>query len=136
MGGRDSSRWTLRGVAGLLIMLGGLATVSAIEPSPERQFIFFVGAMNLIAGIGLLRQQPGWRTLALGVLWLQLVGSIIAAAWLFATSSPLVLDLPGTAVLLDGSLRAIPLAVVVGLCAYCLWALRRPQVKALFPART
>lgn len=136
MGGQDSSRWKSRGVAGLLIVLGSLAMVSALEPTPDRQFIVFFGAVNLLAGIGLLRQQPGWRTLALGVLWLQLVGSICFAVWLFATGSPLDLYMPGIAVSLNGGLRAAPLAILCGLYTYGLWALRRPKIEPLSVART
>jgi len=128
----DSSRGLIAVVAVPFLVGGGLALVSALYPSPNSQASLLLGVLNLGVGVGLLMKRPGWRGAALVVLALQLAGTILLAAMLISTDSPLTLGLLNRAVQLDGGLDALLLSVLSAIEVASLVILTRPSVRHAF----
>lgn len=130
------SLWVLRAVAAVFVSGGVLALVMSFYPSPSSHYVLWLGLTDLVVGIGLLRRGGPWRSVAVLVLWLQLVvfGGIIVS--LFVTNEPLVIGLPWFSLLFEGAPRLVPIAVLALVGLLTLWALTRPGVARELAAHT
>jgi hypothetical protein len=121
-------------VAGLFFALGLNALAMSIIGLYRGTGGVSLGALNLLVGLGLLRQDPYWRRWALAACWLGIAGTgIILAALVFGTPAQLTASLYGRPVSQMPRSHAFTL-VLAGLAvtAWQLWVLRRPSVRALF----
>ena len=125
MNGRIWHRWSARAVAALFMTVGCLAIVAGFVDASSRQGFWLVGALNVATAIGLLLERPAWRTVAVVILSLELIGTLIFAAQLLGTHSGLIVGVPGHYVVFRNGLRALVLAGVAGVESGCLWVLMR-----------
>ena len=102
--------------------------------------MFVVGFVTLVAGIGLLRRRAWARVMVIAMMWINILGHVIATAVPFfgdssgtAQAPPLVLDARGELVV-----YFLVLMLVVAICLASAWVIRLLQsleVRREFGAR-
>ncbi|GIW29989.1 MAG: hypothetical protein KatS3mg071_0163 [Meiothermus sp.] len=123
-----------------LKIVAALFIVSGVFSALDIVFSLFRGSLNLdlgvlfiFVGLGLLRLQPLWHTLALLFTGLTLVGILVFLIWVILDSRPPSLEVFGQTV--NHSAREVALvlgALYFALEAWKLYVLTRRDVKQLF----
>jgi hypothetical protein len=121
-------------VVAFLFILGGVFSLIEVIVSLMHSYINInFGVLGLFIGPGLLRLSRGWRTCALVLLWIAMIGIAIVAVLFMTISGPLDFKLFGQKVGHASKELGLVLAAVV--FALALWQYRvltRSDVRRLF----
>jgi hypothetical protein len=128
---------SLKVVAGLFILSGTWDCIQMLLAPLSGRLWINTGVIALFIGWGLLRLKPVWRTWAMIMTWLGMIGMVAAVPFILNYGGPLHFNVFGQKY--DPLPRSTMVALFVALCvayfalgAWQLWVLTRPPIAALF----
>jgi hypothetical protein len=120
-------------VAVLFITAGAFALLEVLVSLVNGELDLNFGVIALLVGPGLLRLSRGWRTCALVLLWVSLIGLPIFSVLFLAHGGPLDFSLFGQKVGEVSVLHGLAFgAVLFALTQWQYRVLTRPDVRRLF----
>ena len=125
-------------VVAILFIVGGIfAVIEVLVSFVHGHININFGVLGLLIGPGLLALRRGWRTCALVLLWIAMIGVPVFTVLMLGHSGPLDFKLFGQKV---GEVsKELGLIVAFVAFALALWQYRvltRPDVRRLFGVRT
>lgn len=124
---------SLQAVAILFILGGVFAVIEVLVSLAHSHLNINLGVLGLFIGPGLLALRPGWRTCALVLLWIAMIGVPIIAIFMFGQSGPLDFKVFGQKVGHASKVFGLALAVILFLLSFWQYrVLTRPDVRTLF----
>lgn len=124
---------SLKIVAGLFILNGISAAIEVVVALMHGHININFGVLGLFIGPGLLRYSRGWRTCALVLLWIAMIGFPIISFVFLSHSGPLDLNVFGQKI--GHASKELGLAMAAILFALSLWpyyVLTRPDIRERF----
>jgi len=124
---------SLRVVAALWIFTGVCAAIEVVVSLMNNRISINSGVLDIFIGLGLLRLSRGWRTCALVLLWIALIGTPIITILMIGHSGPLDFKILGQKV--GHAPKELGLAMAVALFLLALWQYRvltSQRVRRLF----
>lgn len=123
----------LKVVAALFILSGVSAALEMLFALFQSRISINFGVIGLFVGLGLLGLRSGWRTCALVLLWIGMIGIPVIGLLMLGSSAPLNFAVFGVTI---GHIpKPAGLVMAAGLFLLAVWQYRvltRPDIRALF----
>jgi len=133
MDSNQSAPTSLKIVAGLFILYGVCSAVDVVVSLVLGNLTINLNVLAFFIGLGLLRFSRGWRTCALVVLWIYLIGLPIIALLIMLHHGPLDLNLAGQKVGHVSKGLSLGIAAVSFVLAFWQYrVLTRPDIRKFF----
>lgn len=123
----------LKVVAALFILSGVSAVLEMLFALFQSRININFGVIGLFVGLGLLGLRPGWRTCALVLLWIGMIGTPVIGLLMLGSSAPLNFAVFGVTI---GHIpKPAGFVMAAALFLLAVWQYRvltRPDIRALF----